>query len=432
MFSRFYYNVIIAVSFLLIFLSETAIFASDEAILLLLKAAENRGSNPVLIQTGTAEFDIVIKHTSGESNQQIKVSMLGNNLHCLQGKPKECVRLLEERTMQITPEKFSWHSFTLVKGYINQDDVYTAFVWKPEQLLLERFRGTRDIRSVPEFQEFGRFQVLSSIFHSILLKKLTRFTQTGCRFPDDLFPADAAEIIKGGLRERGMTCEITGEIQYDGDAAAKVIEIKKDGNCVETYHIDTSRGFICPYIRRSSGKAEFEFSSEDYIQETNSSLYYPLIYTEKSKVYFTNKEKEFNQDSIQEYRLIPDTLKFNYPVSEEEFTLHIPSEAIIHDWLPRKAFTGMQADKVKELIIEENKKRREPVPYRSIKNGTVSFKNNFYEIEKLPWIVLSETHKPSDNFPAKQNTQTQHTYRRIVFIVAGLLLILFALMKMRK
>jgi hypothetical protein len=217
------------------------------------------------------------------------------------------------------------------------------------------------------------------------------------------------------MNTRGLTCEITGEVKYDGNATAKVIEIKKDDLCVEKYHIDLERGFLCPYMRSGNENAAFEFSARDYIQEKHSSLYYLQFYSASAVM------PKMNVNNTQEFRLVPDTLQFNLPIADEEFSLEIPANACVHDWHPKKSFSGLTKEQVQQLVKEENRQQtRSPAAYRTSQKGTVSFADDSYKIEKQSWIVPMETHKPAEEVIAE--VEEQHKKRTAVFWRIGAIL----------
>ena len=70
---------------------------------------------------------------------------------------------------------------------------------------------------------------------------------------------------------------VVGQVQYDKNALASVIESKmENGTVFERYHIDASRGFICPLVQiydKKTGKLTEEYTSSEFFfhEKTGSS-----------------------------------------------------------------------------------------------------------------------------------------------------------------
>jgi hypothetical protein len=222
------------------------------------------------------------------------------------------------------------------------------------------------------------------------------------------------------LKEQNLSCEIVGDVNYDDGAVAKVIEIKQNGICCERYHIDVARGYLCPYAWAVDETTKYftEFSAQEYFQEKRTSLFYPKIY----KIY----QKMVIGELTKEYRLLPETLQFNRSISDREFSIDIPEDAYVHDWVPLKPFS--------EFSVEEFKKMnsgvsitRESITYRAAEKGTISFVKGAFEIDKLKWLKR-------DKLSVEEMLETDRVidYRRIILIFVGVVLILFALYRMSK
>jgi hypothetical protein len=95
--------------------------------------------------------------------------MSGNNI--LAGDSDKCKRRLEVMETPEWADGKIWTTVTITKGALIQPDSYLAFEWKPEQLLLERFRGTRDMRWLPEFQRFGRIYCMPAPVSLLFFQK---------------------------------------------------------------------------------------------------------------------------------------------------------------------------------------------------------------------------------------------------------------------
>jgi hypothetical protein len=180
-----------------------------------------------------------------------------------------------------------------------------AFEWDPNQTLLTRKQGEAEYCWIPKFQQFGRIRLglntLVSRLFSLIIEK------QGFPFSDDIVKEFKAMREKLALP---FSCSVVGETTYDGNASAKIIEVKIDGHLIATYHIDVDRGYLCPYMcaKDQFGKITGEAKSGDYFAEKNTGLYYPRYHIE----------------SAMEFRLVPDALRLNIPVSDEEFAIDIP------------------------------------------------------------------------------------------------------------
>ncbi|MDR2172304.1 MAG: hypothetical protein LBP59_19340 [Planctomycetaceae bacterium] len=355
--------------------------ASDEGISLILKAFEFTGENPSIISSCSAQFHVITKNSSNQfpdnvktSEKDIKILIRGNNMYAAKEDANKYKRFLSVTEWQ--PQLgMKWNTITITMGSVNKDS-YIAFEYKPTQRLLERFRGTRNIRSIPEVQRFGRIFLMVEIFSSILVHKLDRERY--------LFSENLVKEINDELKKSNLSCEIIGEVTYDGNATAKVIEIKQGKTCIGKYHIDISRGYLCPYLWCKDDNHSFECTSKDYFKEKNTSLYYPKNIIRKEN--FTIKQIPIDTNRTEEFQLVPDTFQLNQPISDEEFTLEIPVKTHIHDYLPRKSFIGLTKEEVNKLLKEE-KPQSEIIQYRSIKKGKISFTGNSYDVENLDWIV---------------------------------------------
>ena len=381
-----------------------SVFASEMALRLLIRAFENGGDNPQLIRSAYAEFQVdTTTNLGGEastSRKQIKVLMSGNNVLFSTGDVQKCKRRLEVTETPEWANEATWTTVTISMGSPNQQNSYIAFEWKPGQLLLERRRGQRDALWLPEFQRFGRIYCINAPVSFILHDRLN---QKNFTFPERILAEFEEE-----LKKQNLTCEIVGEVNYDGDAIAKVIEIKRNGVSCERYHIDGSRGYICTYMWSGNEETQrfTEISAQEYHQEKQTSLFFPKVYKVRNQ--YLNKKVH-----SEEYRLLPETLRFNQPVSDREFALDIPENASVHDWTPLEPLS---------LVKPETTIVREVVPYRTVKNGTISLSDGGYDLPNLSWLVRED--KLADYVPPRGGASG---WVRWMLMGIGTAMIVFAL-----
>ena len=410
-------------------LAQTALGAS-EALPLLMNAYQNGGFNPLLLNSGVAEFEIekrterssetramlrkkteeaikekyandpkkaalVLESVSGlhgEAEQKVarsrvRILFLGNDrIHGEQ--PGEYYKRLYDCS-EYVPGSNKWvGSVSLSYGSlrIRPDDTAQASLmigWAPGNQHLSFFSlsYTRG-----EFQFFGRFQE-DGIAAELIRQKVDRKTFT--------FSPDVDEYVTSELLSRGLNLSVTGEVDYDSGAKARVIELKKGDTLLEKYHIDVERGYLCPYQFVADGPEEpvFERVASDFIQEKNTGLFYPQKYQERTEI------KEFGT-FFNEYTLIPDTLRFNQRVSEKEFAIDIPEGAYVGDF--------RDADK--------------PIDYIATKKGTISLAKGGYDLNKFSWLV--RTYRTDDDAVSSGGARGM---RRLVWMCSGVVLVLVVL-----
>lgn len=216
---------------------------------------------------------------------------------------------------------------------------------------------------------------------------------------------------------------MAGETDYAEGATAKVIEIRKGSSCLETYHIDVSRDYICPYMRTVYEElpCSFECEASDYVREESTGFLFPARFVETSG--FPDRQRK-------EYRLRANSIRFNFSVSERDFSIDIPKGASVHDLLPRTVSIRDMTKHVKKMQESASGKKvfvfpaqeRIFVTYRAIDKGTVSLIEGGYDLDRMKWLVRenpSEVHVPS--------SAGTSGYVRVVLIAAGLVSILAGL-----
>lgn len=144
-----------------------------------------------------------------------------------------------------------------------------------------------------------------------------------------LFKAKIAEIERG---QKVGVYRLAGEQKYDGDAFATVVESSKNlaGNVqvLQRYWIDPARGYVCPLIEfyDDAGLLTERWKSSDYFLHKPSGLWFPDVHVHTR---FDPKTRLFTEERT--YRLNPDTLRINQPISDAEFMVQLPSKASVLD-----------------------------------------------------------------------------------------------------
>jgi hypothetical protein len=394
-FLKFFYILII------LFCSSCNVFASDEAVSIVLKAFEFSGENPSVISSYSAQFHVITKSNDTKivAEKDIKIRMVGNNMYAAKTDDYKLKRFFS--VSESISELGRSETIMIAMGSVNLDS-YVAF--ESTQSLVKRVRGTRDILPIPEVQRLGRIFFLPGIFVSVTHQKIDKQRYS--------FPANFAKEINEELNKNNLSCEIVGEVNYDGVATAKIIEIKKGEMCVCKYHIDILRGYLCPYMwDGGDDELYFEYVAKDYFQEKNTSLYYPKNIVCKRLM------------TTEEYQLLPNTLQLNQPILDNEFSIEIPEKAYIQDWIPRKSFIGLTMDEMNKLV-ENEPRQRQIIQYRAIKKGVISFADNSYKIENLDWIVKETFEKP----PVESSFIKQNGFPlyRVISISLGILMLFIA------
>ena len=401
----------------------------NEALHLLMRAYQNGGFNPLLLNSGTAEFErnrtVEIDSEKLESLRQIAARSLKNRLANDEKKPagtqslisdkkkvssngnqRSRIRILflgNDRNNDDNPGEHYKRLYDTT-NYISATDkwvhtvrlAYGSFLRRPSdppnsRLSIEWMSDKRLLwlknqdHTEGEFQVFGRLQ--EDLFSLILLRiqqKTDRRTFTYLPGTEDSI---VAEIIS-----KGLSLSVTGEVNYDSDAKAKVIEVKKGDQLLEKYHIDVERGYLCPYqfVTNETGEYVSERTASDFIKEKSTGLFYPQKYRERSELE--------NVNIISDFTLVPDTLQFNQRVSEKEFAIDIPENSRVKD------------------------SRGSEINYVAVKNGTISLAKGGYDLPNLSWLVCEE--RLEDYVPSSGGTSG---YIRWLLMSSGAIMVLVAL-----
>ncbi len=441
----------VALWFLLCYVHINHLFAEENAIDLIVKAFQNSGCNPAIFKTGTAEFEMVEGMQNGPSPQrattknreerkselkqvfQSDPKRLGEEIQKLENAPiasgamtvsnsqklrilmdgtdntfgkedgKKYKRLVDSQLMitdavDATKGRMDFRR-TISMGVLNQSDSIIQVESYPAAKTVSLTNSTVNHH---EFQTFGRiWEVGGSEIANIARAKVNR--------TDFSFPSNFSSFFTGELNRLGLTCEITGEKKYDGDAKATIIQVKKGNDLVEEYHIDAERGYICPYMKVNvSNVFSTECTARGYALADNAGIYYPKEYVFSFEHVPTGK-----MDRV--YKLIDKTLKFNKKISEREFAIDVSEGEKVRDMRSEKTIgaQGLLTPAPKTLIT-----------YHAVKKGVLSLSTDYSDLAKLSWLVREEDMK--DYVPPRGGAGG---YVRVVLIAAGIMMIVFALAK---
>ncbi|MDO5552385.1 MAG: hypothetical protein Q4G68_01365 [Planctomycetia bacterium] len=421
--------------------------ASEEALELLMKAFQSSGGNPALIHSGRAEFMFKQKNAPSpeiqmaiseaekslemklkeerkgfssrrdkemEEQQQLQKSrngaidvrefkmsilMSGNDCY-FAANPKTNKRLynMSEVTTSDSDNKNTIvdHSTTIQIGGPNDMKTCRRFVWRPISNFLE---CTNQFEEKSEFQLFGRIQELpGSQIAEIFRQKLNR--------TDFSFEEDSLKYFEQELTNRGLDCEISGEVSYDGSAKATVIHVKKNNRILETYHIDATHGYICPvmFVTDENDLFSTQCTASDYFPVQQNKLYYPGVYRHEFIHSVVGKIEDI-------YTVVPNSVIFNQPVDSKEFALEIPKGTRVHKRTMNAVdplLPGTVAD-----VDEMN--------FLAVTNGTVSFASSEnYNLNAMDWLIKDDTQVQYTQLPSKN----RDWIRISLFLVGGGMILL--------
>ena len=435
-------NYAATVLLILISFQLTQAVEASEAFAIMVKAYQKSGFNPNLIHTGVAEFEITTDRGQGrnvhsaigeelfqkdvdrikeqhkgdearitlelkrirdsyeETNrrvvqQKVKILFSGND-RIFGDEPGEKYKRLYE-IYEYLPSQNRWiHSrVDLSFGSLLHDPNIVN-----SQLHVRWMPGDRDLAvqdatmNFGEFQKFGRFQEEpGSHISAIIRRKIDRRTFA--------LSADFQEFAENRMRDLGLDINVTGEIDYDGGAIAKIVEVKKGNRLLEKYHIDVDRGYLCPYQYTVDESGDYfrEITATGYIVEEKTGLYYPTSYSEIVSLTIAGAVNKTDAH----YRLVPDTLRLNHAVSDHEFSIDIPEDARVADF----------------RIMDK------PVRYIAVNKGTVSLAKGGYDFANMKW--LQREYSPEDYIPSASGMTG---WTRWVFTGIGIILILLALRRL--
>ena len=257
-------------------------------------------------------------HSLGIERCRVKLLFRGNDVS------DGCRR---QEVAQFDPVTQRWDAEPDVMLGHGVDDGTNNVVWNPDAKLAY-------ILSTPlaseEIQEAGRMQGLpcrmatAALLHGTNPREFQFATEAV-----ELFKAKIAEIERG---QKVAVYRLAGEQKYDGDAFATVVESSKilAGNVqvLQRYWIDPARGYVCPLIEfyDDAGLLTERWKSSDYFLHKPSGLWFPAVHVHTR---FDPKTGLFTEERT--YRLNPDTLQINQPISDAEFMVQLPSKASVLD-----------------------------------------------------------------------------------------------------
>ena len=369
----------------------------NEALHLLMRAYQNGGFNPLLLQSGVAEFernqrvevDLKLRESmrqvaeqrlkeqfvndekklaeiqenfaaskevanNNDKQSKVRILFLGND-RSYDGNPGEHYKRLYD-VSDYLPRADQWvRNTSLAYGSFvtrpnDPPDSRLWIEWIPNRQILWL---RRQDRAEGEFQLWGRFQEEPFAIAALIRQKIDRQTFT--------FLPDSKEYLVAEIMSQGLSLSITDEINYEADAKAKVVEVKKGDKLLEIHHIDVERGYLCPYqfVTDESGNFVSERTASDFIKEKNTGLFYPQKYQERD-------ETKNVVVTVSKYTLVPGSLRLNQRVSEQEFAIDVPAFSQVKD------------------------SRGTVVDYVAMKDGTISLAKGGYDLPNLPWLVKKE------------------------------------------
>jgi len=414
----------------LVFFTTTSLNAEPSAFDVFIESCRNSGENLNLIQSGYAEFDRTSNtQRPSEAVQEIVGRLEGALKADLDKAPPELVKMRRESLQRVAREmegkedtkgryklfftgndvffasnadvckryreieqydldQKRWHlyEFAIMKGSPNGERVTAGFMpgtstAKVEEKMLAGY----------EFQRFGRMQN-SSAYHDLLL----------CMEQQDRRKFQITEktilSFREKMKEKNFSFEMAGIASYDDNKTATIVEIKSNGQVLERFWIDTSRGYICPLIQcfDESGKVEKEYKSSRYFLNDRTALWYPENYEETRVFPFPFKDV---------YTLNRETFQLNHAISDKMFTLDIPEGT---------------------KVIDKRSGEKE-IKYTAMDRGELSLTEGGLDLGNMAWLM-----REGDLTYGRKPSAVGQTFR-YVSMALGIFFILLALaMKFRQ
>ncbi|MDR0611330.1 MAG: hypothetical protein LBG58_14570 [Planctomycetaceae bacterium] len=240
-----------------------------------------------------------------------------------------------------------------------------------------------DPSSEHEILLFGRVQ-------GYLIEQYVEMLLNGSDYQKFSFSRSGQKKFADYCTKKNIKIINTGEVTYDDNQKASVIEVFMGDVREGIFWIDVNRDYVCPLVQisfdRDGTNPIYECTASDFVPETTTKLWYPRQF----KI-----TKKFGELMInQEYVLEPDTLQINQPVSDDQFVI---------DTHP-----GMN--------IFDNRKGHDN-QYRISEAGTFSFKGGRFDPEKMD--ILGHHDK-----------LVKRPWTNIVFVVVGTVLITVAVIRL--
>ena len=414
-------RIIFLVSIILALSSTINTCAQESGVDLFIKACQNSGWNPNLISSVRLEFEAKEWDAVYAIPSSYTSEMLEQMLPMYDGDPKardESLRLAEEARKKRAVEGFSYSSSVIFRTMNSE----TFFRMLSTQATLEGerrfvFRGLQhkideDLAAsvfwgydsntlsvnkkmpfnAPRVQLWGRAQ---GKYVTLALASLTGNLDY-VRF---VFPPDTVAQFKQVVQQNPQAFVLVGEEQYDGNSAAKVVEVKVNDKLLQRYWIDPSRGYVCPRIEVYDDKTWNiidEYCSSGYFLDVKTGLWFPENYEHKK-----SNPKDASMVHRRVYKLNRLSFVLNEKIADEAFSLDIPERTYIQD----------------ERVSPHRN-------YESIDTGTVSLKEGGLDLDKMNW--LQNVEYPLENVA----TENRFLRLRVFFSILGAILILIALYRM--
>ena len=428
--------------------------ASEDAVDLLMKAYQHSGSNPAKIRSGYAEFKVQTDHRISAEDYaaleklrkraeerlktdishapkrpeeepkrleeeekrpdvvsrkfDLSILMLGNDIYFASDGKSSKRRFLTRELVQFPGHPESnvsastgyVQTISISMGSPNQPDSCITVTFIPDP---SRVEYSNEFQDIAEFQLFGRFRELPfSFIHDIFSSRLDR--------KDFSFSSDAMSHFVREMTKEGLTCEITGEEIYDGSERAKAIEIRKKGVLLEKYLIDSSKGYICPYLFAADGDESGNFSVEcvakNFSMMPGTDLYYPTLFTETSK--------SPSGESKSTYRLVPESFVLNQSVSTDEFAIDVPADTMVYSRIRDTS----QPPLSNQFITYHN------TTYLAIEKGVISLTQGGYDLDKMQWLYKED---PLEDYVPPRGGTTGYT--RLLLGSIGIVFLLIICLK---
>jgi hypothetical protein len=249
-----------------------------------------------------------------------------------------------------------------------------------------------------DFQNFGRVRGLPSVLMTVSL--------IGSSAPDNFVFSDKSIIdLKNAFDKinsvRGNSIlEIMETVKYDGNAEAIVLETKIDNKLVQRYWIDQSRGYVCPLIQiydPKTGNLMEEYKSDNYFIHKETGLWFP----KKHQVVEYDALGQWKV--LREYEIDMATFRINHQVSDKEFAVDVSEGYKVMDSRGKKSIT-----------------------YEAVEKGILTLGE--LGLDEMSWLKKDEI--VDEKQISEQSIST--IIARLVFLLSGIVLILWSLLNWRK
>jgi hypothetical protein len=343
-------------------------------------ACRFQGANPQLLQSGRVLlYKTIIAGKGDLGTYELSIIFDGNDFT---GKKKQ-----EQR--EVNPSNGVSVNNTLVSviRVDGNDESGNNISYHKEA----RFaRVTNENQKVERFQDFGRMTGEVCFILTFL------FSADG-----DISKLQSNNELLDSIKNVNQKEQVFSIVKSEtnSDSSVYIIDYHPKSYRMAQYWIDPSHGYTCPHIIEywPNGNKKSEYISSEYFLNKASGIYFPKLHI----------EKQYDQEGtiIHEVKndIISESLSFNCPISEDEFTVELePGNVVLDERVPQKNI---------RYVVDENSK--------------LMFKNG-----KLDLVAV----KGLAPFQEKENIALRQVNRsRISLIIAiNLVIIFFILLKIRK